>query len=107
MKVVIKGDRNTGKTCLWNILQRKPFLTEYLPTSDSQFTHINWEYKGMPIECPMCCTHASRPPASYDTITVEVWDVVDKSAPTAPPCPSRRRPSLRLTSLQRSGRCRA
>lgn len=51
MKVVIKGDRNTGKTCLWNILQRKPFLTEYLPTSDSQFTHINWEYKGTTIEC--------------------------------------------------------
>lgn len=45
VKVLIKGDRNTGKTCLWNMLQRRRFVEEYIPTPEIQIANIDWSFK--------------------------------------------------------------
>lgn len=47
VKIIIKGERKTGKTCLFNRLQGKTFIEEYIPTNQIQTTHINWSYKSM------------------------------------------------------------
>ncbi|KAK3239795.1 hypothetical protein CYMTET_50303 [Cymbomonas tetramitiformis] len=65
LKILIRGDRNVGKTVLLRRLRGGTFQEEYVPTEEISTAHINWQAKGFP----------------EDRVKLEVWDVVDKSPP--------------------------
>jgi len=63
LRVVIKGDRNTGKSTLLSRLQgNKNFKESYIPTEEITPGFVNWNYK-----------------ETDERVKVEVWDVVDKA----------------------------
>jgi GTPase SAR1 family protein len=63
VKLVIRGECNTGKSVLWSRLQGSPFIEDYVPSDEIRVATINWTSR--------VCEEA--------IIKVEVWDVVDKS----------------------------
>ncbi len=78
VKLVIRGECNTGKSVLWSRLQGSPFIEEYIPSDEIRVATINWSAR--------VCEDA--------IIKVEVWDVVDKSRKKRRPI----NPSLKLSN---------
>ncbi len=78
VKLVIRGECNTGKSALWSRLQGNPFIEEYIPSDEIRVATINWSAR--------VCEDA--------IIKVEVWDVVDKSRKKRRPI----NPSLKLSN---------
>lgn len=86
VKIVIRGERGTGKSALLARLKGDPFATEYTPTPEITTATISWRSKttddvvkvrarrlaGVPS--PLPSNVACRP-------QVEVWDVVDVALP--------------------------
>ncbi|CAF2028845.1 unnamed protein product [Rotaria magnacalcarata] len=78
MKLVIRGECNTGKSVLWSRLQGYQFIEDYIPSDEIRVATINWSSR--------VCEDA--------IIKVEVWDVVDKSRKKRRPI----NPSLKLSN---------
>lgn len=68
VKIIIKGDRNVGKSCLLERLQGRGFIEAYTPSEAINVASIQWSFK-----------------ATEDVVKVEVWDVVDRGKARARP----------------------
>lgn len=68
MRVVVKGEKCCGKTCLIRMLQQEPFVEQYNATQSIAATHLDWCYK-----------------STNEQVRVEVWDVVDQAKNTKKP----------------------
>ncbi|KAF0718609.1 Aste57867_1579 [Aphanomyces stellatus] len=68
MKLLIRGERGTGKTSLMARLQGQPIPDIHEPTREIQTATINWSMKG-----------------SEEGVKCEVWDVVDFGIPADEP----------------------
>jgi GTPase SAR1 family protein len=66
LRVVIRGDREVGKSTLLKRLEGGEFNEKHLPTPQIQTAHINWNYK-----------------TTNEVVMVEVWDVVDSGIASA------------------------
>lgn len=62
MKVIIRGDRQTGKSCLFHRLEGGGFVREHLSTAQIEITKVLWQYK-----------------TSDEMVTLEIWDIVDSA----------------------------
>ncbi|CAF3489781.1 unnamed protein product [Adineta steineri] len=87
MKLVIRGECNTGKSVLWSRLQGCPFIEDYIPSDEIRVATINWSSR--------VCGDA--------IIKVEVWDVVDKSRKKR--CPPVNNKSLKLSNTIENAVC--
>lgn len=63
VKVVIRGERQSGKTALFQRLQGTPIDSEYTPSPKITTGHMRW---------------TSRI-SGEDVVKIEIWDVVDKA----------------------------
>ena len=63
MKIVIRGDKGTGKTNLWRRLQGQSFTPNHIPTPELQSATINWNFKS----------------SAEEIAKVQIWDVVDQA----------------------------
>ena len=79
VRLMIRGDLQTGKTSLWRRLQGMAYAQQVEPTSELGVAHVDWSCEG-----------------SADTVKVEVWDVVDADLSRKPTTP-------KLISQHRSG----
>jgi GTPase SAR1 family protein len=62
MKVIIRGDRATGKSTLLRRLQGLPYLSEHVTTPEIAVGTLNWEIVGRD---------------ETDLVKIELWDIVD------------------------------
>ncbi|KAF1333321.1 hypothetical protein FI667_g2875, partial [Globisporangium splendens] len=62
MKIIIRGDKGTGKTSLFQRLKGEPIPDEHVSTPQLQSATINWNFRAN----------------SEENVKCEVWDVVDR-----------------------------
>ena len=62
MKVIIRGDRQTGKSILLHRLDGGNFNSEHIPTPEIQISSVGWTYK-----------------TTDEMVKLEVWDIVERA----------------------------